>query len=494
MTAPRVLLFIPTYNEAHNVERLCAELSALELGADILFMDDASPDGTGETLDRLARLHPGVVVVHREAKLGIGSAHRAGIRYAYDHGYGLLVTLDADFSHASADILRVFAAHGDGVDVVVASRFLQAGSLPGWKPHRRLLTLLGHVVTRALLGLPYDATGALRLYDLRRIDRGLFDLTTAQAYPFFFESLLVLHLNGCRVREIPIALPARVYGSSKLTALEALRSARFLLRLSMARIARPDRLRGARPIDRRREELRELQGWDRYWSDKRDGLGTAYDVVAGLYRRLVIKRNLDRCLARHLPDSGSVLHAGCGSGEVDVDLHARLRVTAIDISERALDRYARNNPRAHRIEQASIFDLPFAAASFDGVFNLGVLEHFSPDEIREILREFHRVLRPGGKAVMFWPHRWASSAMVLRLVRGLIRLTGRRAPEFHPPEVSLLRSRREADALLRDAGLVLWDYEFGPRDFFVQAVVVALKPVGGAERSLPPRRAARGPG
>lgn len=95
---------------------------------------------------------------------------------------------------------------------------------------------------------------------------------------------------------------------------------------------------------------------------------------------------------------------------------------------------------------------------------------------------------------MFWPHRWASSAMVLRLVRALIRLTGRRAPEFHPPEVSLLRSRREAGALLRDAGLVLWDYEFGPRDFFVQAVVVAVKPVGGADRSLPPRGAARGRG
>lgn len=231
----------------------------LELPADILFIDDASPDGTGQTLDRLARLHAGMHVIHREAKLGIGSAHRAGISYAYDHGYDVMVTLDADFSHNPADIPRLLAAHGDGVDVVVASRFLHGGSLPGWNPYRKLLTRLGHVLTQALLGLPHDATGAFRLYDLRRIDRGLFALTTTQTYPFFYESLLVLHLNGCRVREIPIAAPARVYGRSKLTLGEVARSARFLLRLAVIRLTRPDRLRHASPADRRREELQEPQ-------------------------------------------------------------------------------------------------------------------------------------------------------------------------------------------------------------------------------------------
>lgn len=480
------LLFIPTHNEGEHVARLCDELHALELSADILFMDDASPDGTGEKLDRLARVYPGVSVIHRAGKLGIGSAHRAGIRYAYDRGYDLLVTLDADFSHSPADIPRLFAAHAEGADVVVASRFLRRGSLPGWSPHRKLLTLLGHVLTRVLLGLPYDATGALRLYDLRRIDPRLFDLLPGQAYSFFYESLLVLHLEGCRIREIPIVLPARVYGSSKLTAREALRSARSLLQLSMTRLARPEQLRRARPISRRCDERPESRHWERYWSAKSDGLGAAYDLVATLYRRFVIKRNLDRCLARHLADGSRVLHAGCGSGEVDVDLNARLRITAIDISARALERYARNNPRAHSIEQASIFDLPFEPDAFDGVFNLGVLEHFNHDEIRVILREIYRVLAPGGKTVMFWPHRWSSSVLVLRLARALIRLTGRRAPDFHPPEVSLLRSRREAEALLHDAGLVLVDYAFGPRDLFVQAMIVAVKATDRTELPVAP--------
>ena len=95
MTRSRLLIFVPTYNENHNVERLCAELRALSLDADILFIDDGSPDGTGATLDRLAREHSRIAVIHREGKLGIGSAHRAGITYAYAKRYDLLITLDA---------------------------------------------------------------------------------------------------------------------------------------------------------------------------------------------------------------------------------------------------------------------------------------------------------------------------------------------------------------------------------------------------------------
>src|SRR5207249_1771257 len=303
----RLLIFVPTYNENRNVERLCAELRALPLDADILFIDDGSPDGTGATLDRLARQHPRISVVHREGKLGIGSAHRAGIAYAYDKGYDLLITLDADFSHSPADLPRLLAAHASDVDVVVASRYLGPDSLPGWSPHRLFLTRLGHFLTRVLLRMPYDASGALRR---------------------------------------------------------------------------------SRPIDRLRPELVESQGWDEYWSEKRTALGTLYDLVAAVYRR-VIRRNLRRYAERSFATGARVLHAGCGSGQVDAGLHERFRVTAVDISERALRLYARNNPHASRIEQASIFDLPFEAGAFDGVYNLGVLEHFHPHEIREILDELH---------------------------------------------------------------------------------------------------------
>lgn len=490
MTRSRLLIFVPTYNENRNVERLCAELRALPLDADILFIDDGSPDGTGATLDRLAREHSRISVIHRQGKLGIGSAHRAGITYAYEKRYDLLITLDADFSHSPADIPRLVAAHTADVDIVVASRYLARDSLPGWSPHRLLLTRLGHLLTWALLGMPYDASGALRLYDLRRIPRELFELVTARAYAFFFESLFILYRNGCRIREIPIVLQARVYGSSKLTAREGFRSGRFLLELFAARLTNPGCFLQTRAIDKLRPELRESQGWDEYWSEKRTALGTLYDLVAAVYRR-VIRRNLRRYVKRSFAEGACVLHAGCGSGQVDKDLHERVCVTAVDISERALRLYARNNPRASRIEQASIFDLPFAEEAFDGVYNLGVLEHFHRQEIREILREFHRVLKPGGKLLVFWPHRRGSSVLFLGALRRFIRVVSHREPKFHPDEVSLLGSRAEAEALLLDAGFALREYSFGVRDLFVQVVLVAEKRENGPAPalSLQPERA-----
>ena len=474
---PRTLIFIPTYNESRNVERMCAELRALDVAADVLFIDDGSPDGTGEVLDRLVRGDPRFSVIHRTGKLGIGSAHRAGIMTAYDRGYDVLITMDADFSHTPADIPRFIAAHDPGVDVVVGSRYLRPGSLPGWSPYRRFLTHFGHFLTRTLLRLPHDASGAFRLYDLRRLPRGLFELVTANSYAFFFESLLVLHRHGCRIGEVPIVLPARVYGSSKLTWREALRSGRFMLRLALAELTHPERFRLGRAIDHVRD-VGPAGGWDEYWSDKSHRLGRVYDVIAALYRRLMIRGRLHRALGGQFRDGAQLLHAGCGSGQVDGDLHRRWRITAVDISRKALERYARNNPAAQRIEQADIVALPFEARAFDGVFNLGVLEHFSGQQIDAVLREFHRILKPSGKIVLFWPHRRGSSVTVLNTVHLLFSMLGRSDVRLHPPEVSLIRSRGWVAAMLNRAGFDLVGYDFGVRDLYVQCVVVGMK-VGG---------------
>src|SRR6266542_1373614 len=100
----KTLIFIPTYNERNNVEEMAKQILALGLDADLMFMDDNSPDGTGEILDRLARTHQRVLVRHRPEKLGIGSAHLDGVRWAYDHGYDSLITMDCDFTHSPADV------------------------------------------------------------------------------------------------------------------------------------------------------------------------------------------------------------------------------------------------------------------------------------------------------------------------------------------------------------------------------------------------------
>ena len=159
-------------------------------------------------------------------------------------------------------------------------------------------------------------------------------------------------------------------------------------------------------------------------------------------------------------------------------LQERMRITAIDISPSALRVYQRNNPAAFAVQHASILDLPFAPGSFDGVYNLGVLEHFTGGEIRRILAQFHRVLKPGGKLVIFWPHARATSVAVLNGAHWLFNDVLKKPVEFHPAEISLLQSRQWVEPLVRDAGFRLSDYSFGARDFFVQAVVVAEKAEG----------------
>lgn len=235
----RILVFIPTYDESGNVEKMCREILSLPLPVDLLFVDDNSPDGTGAILDRLAEEHPNVVVIHRPSKRGIGGAHLDGIAWAYQHGYGTLVTMDCDFTHAPADIPRLLAQL-PGSDVVIGSRFLQKNSLPGWNLLRRSLTMLGHVLTRRLLGMRYDATGAYRVYRLSRIPATLFHLVVARGYAFFFESLFVIHLNGFVIQEVPIVLPSRAYGSSKMTVREATSSARRVVALALSNRLNPE--------------------------------------------------------------------------------------------------------------------------------------------------------------------------------------------------------------------------------------------------------------
>ena len=125
--------------------------------SDLLFLDDNSPDGTGQLLDDLAAKEPRLHVIHRAGKLGIGSAHLDGITWAYEHGYTRLVTMDCDFTHSPADIPRLLAC-ADSAAIVVGSRWLQSGSLPGWSLFRRLLTGLGHFLTRS------SASHALRCH------------------------------------------------------------------------------------------------------------------------------------------------------------------------------------------------------------------------------------------------------------------------------------------------------------------------------------------
>jgi len=213
--AKRTLVLVPTYNEKDNVEWLFQGLQSLKLSFDILFVDDNSPDGTGAVLDEIAKHNPQVTVLHREGKQGIGSAHKFGIQYSYDKKYDLLITMDADLTHSPKDIPKLLA-NAEEFDTVVGSRYMQDNSLDGWNLLRKTLTKTGNLLTTWLLGLRQDATGAFRLYRLDSLPVELFQSVNSDGYSFFFESLHVIHQSRFKIKEVPISLPPRTYGSSKM--------------------------------------------------------------------------------------------------------------------------------------------------------------------------------------------------------------------------------------------------------------------------------------
>lgn len=226
------LLFIPTYNEAENVELMVEQIRALGLGLDLLFVDDNSPDGTGEILERLAAKDGRMRVIHREGRLGIGTAHRLGIERAYQEGYRTLITMDCDFTHPPEDIPRLLAA-SENCDLVVASRHLEPDSLVGWQIHRRFLTKSAYFATRHFLGMPFDATGAFRVYRLDRIPRQLFAQVRSPGYSFFVESLYLLWSSGVKVEQVAVRLPARMQGHSKMRPSDAWQSVVTVLKLAL---------------------------------------------------------------------------------------------------------------------------------------------------------------------------------------------------------------------------------------------------------------------
>lgn len=227
-----LLIAIPTYNEAENVEIICQRVLDSVPDCSLLFIDDNSPDGTGELLDVISTNDKRVIVIHRTSKLGIGSAHQTAIDYAYRNAMSELVTLDADFTHspehipAMLDLLQF-------CDVVVASRFIGEGGLEGWSWGRKTMTHLGHILTTVLLRLPFDASGAFRAYKISNIPKETLTRAESPGYSFFFESLKILHSNYVSIKEYPIVLSARTYGHSKMKLQDVVHSLVLMTLLSL---------------------------------------------------------------------------------------------------------------------------------------------------------------------------------------------------------------------------------------------------------------------
>ncbi len=477
MGKKNTLVFIPTFNEKENVERLYEGIKSLGLELDVLFVDDNSPDGTGFVLDELATKNANVKVIHRKGKLGIGSAHQAGIKWAYENKYSQLITMDCDFTHPPEYIPELLKQSKD-FDVVVGSRYLHKDSLAEWNLFRKTLTRAGHVLTTVFLKMPYDATGAFRLYNLNKIPDHAFTLVSSKGYSFFYESLYILHLNGFSIDEIPIDLPARTYGHSKMALSDAWNSFKFLFSIYINTLVNRERFEVSEPFvpTGNTAFLSDNQGWDDYWNNQKSVGGLVYEAVAAFYRKFIIKRTLNYFIKKHFAEGSRLLHAGCGGGQVDTDIREYASITGLDISVNALNIYKKIHKDKCQILHGSIFAIPLPDASMDGIYNLGVMEHFTETDIQKILKEFHRVVKPGGKLVMFWPPEFGLSVTFFKGLKFIMeKIFRKKGVKFHPDEITRVRSKKHVTGIVEGAGFGVVEYYFGVRDFFTYSIIIARK-------------------
>lgn len=228
-TPPRLLVSLATYNERDNLTPLVADIHAHAPHADVLVIDDNSPDGTGALADELAANDPRVKVLHRPGKLGLGTATLAAMRYAMDHDYDLLQNLDADFSHPPRylpGLLAGMATH----DVMIGSRYVKGGGTEGWPLTRKVISKTVNAVVRFLFRMPVkDASGAFRCYRVANLRLAKLDETVSRGYSFQQEVLFRVFRTGAKLGELPITFENRRHGSSKVNAKEAVRSMSTIL-------------------------------------------------------------------------------------------------------------------------------------------------------------------------------------------------------------------------------------------------------------------------
>jgi dolichol-phosphate mannosyltransferase len=214
----RVLVVLPTYNEAENIDRVLRRIRSALPDGTVLVVDDGSPDGTATLAEKLGAELGNIEVLRRSAKSGLGSAYRAGFAWGLQRGWEAFVEMDADLSHAPEALPSLIAPLAEGVDLVVGSRYVPGGSIPNWRWHRRLLSQGGNVYAAILLRLHVaDSTSGFRAYRgdaLRRID---LDAVKAEGYGFQIEMVYQILEHGGHVIEVPIRFVDRVDGKSKMS-------------------------------------------------------------------------------------------------------------------------------------------------------------------------------------------------------------------------------------------------------------------------------------
>lgn len=214
----RVVVVLPTFNEAENIVPFLRAVRQAAPDADVLVVDDNSPDGTAALAEETAAELGRIKVLRRAGKQGLGAAYRHGFTTAFDEGYDTIISMDSDFSHDPAVIPTMLQLQDDGADAVIGSRYVPGGATVDWPLRRRLLSRWGNRYTAVVLRLPVrDCTSGYRAYRrdaLRAIDPAS---TTAEGYAFLTELVRKLIANGASIVETPIVFRDRQFGTSKMS-------------------------------------------------------------------------------------------------------------------------------------------------------------------------------------------------------------------------------------------------------------------------------------
>jgi dolichol-phosphate mannosyltransferase len=213
----RILVVIPTFNERENLPLIAGRVRAAVPRADLLVVDDASPDGTGEVADVLVAGDEQIHVLHHGTKAGLGPAYRAGFSWALAGDYDTIVQMDADGSHAPEQLPLLLSALA-GADLVLGARWVDGGEVENWPQSRKFLSVGGNAYVRLLLGLPmHDCTGGFRAYRRAVLEGVKLDEVASQGYCFQVDLALRAYQAGFAITEVPITFVERVHGVSKMS-------------------------------------------------------------------------------------------------------------------------------------------------------------------------------------------------------------------------------------------------------------------------------------
>lgn len=225
----KTLVVIPTYDERDNVAAMAEALFAVDQSLEILFVDDNSPDGTGDVIEGLIKNDSRIHCLHREKKEGLAKAYLAGFERAIGLGADKIVQMDCDFSHDPKDVPRLVA---EDTDLVIGSRYVKGGATPGWPFKRRLISRMGGIFIRTVTGMPLkDPTGGFKCWKVSALKAMRYDTIESAGYSFQLEMNHRAWKTGLKISEIPIIFTDRVKGYSKISAGIAVESIKISLRL-----------------------------------------------------------------------------------------------------------------------------------------------------------------------------------------------------------------------------------------------------------------------